>query len=152
MKDILIQALDTAFEVMNSVPPQTKRVVKKISIDNVEPLQLQRFIKDNNIPKRAYFGGHGNVEEGESEAFLCWDIEEPLSSVEQRKHDIKKFDRQAWYTVYKWLTNEGYKRCGCNTSEFKQFEDTTILDMYIENDFDRLAKYYSLFFKKESEK
>ena len=148
MKNILIQALDTAFEVMNSVPPQTKRVVKSVSIEGIEPLQLQKFIKDNNIPKKAYFGGHGNIEEGESEAFLCWDVDEPLSVVEQRKHDVKKFDRQSWYTVYKWLINEGYKRIGCNTSEFKQFADTTLLDMYMEKDFDRLVKYYSLYFKK----
>jgi len=44
----------------------------------------------------------------------------------------------------------GYKRTGYNSGLLKQFDDTTVYDMYISKDFDRLVKYYSLPFVKEA--
>lgn len=38
----------------------------------------------------------------------------------------------------------GDKRQGFNSGLLKQFDDTTVYDMYMNDEWDRLVKYYSL--------
>ena len=59
----------------------------------------------------------------------------------------KRFTDVAWKFVYESLIKNGYKRIGFNSALFKSFDDTTVYDMYIDKDFDRLVKYYSCFTK-----
>ena len=150
MKNIIIQALDTAFDVVSSHARQTKTVVKSVSIMDVEPLKIKEFIKANKIPKDCYFDGKDNGYDGYSDFCLCWDIKVPFTDKEQASHNKKTFNSWlAFRTVYKWLTNEGYIRVGFNSGLLKEFDNTTVFDMYMEKDFDRLTKYYSLYFKKD---
>ena len=153
MKNIIIQALDTAFDVVTRQARQEKTVVKSVSIMAVEPLKLTMFIRENNIPKDCYFGGTDNGYDGFSDFCLCWDIKVPYTDKEQNEYNKRTFNKwQSFKTVHKFLTNEGYIRVGFNSGLLKEFDDTTVFDMYIEKNFDRLVKYYSLYFKKESEK
>lgn len=150
MKDILIQALDTAFDVVTSQARQEKTVVKSVSIMDVEPLKLNKFIKENKVPKDCYFGGINNGYDGYEDICLCWDIRVAYTDKEQAAHNKNVFNSGlAFRTVYKFLINGGYTRVGFNSGLLKQFNDTTVFDMYVTKDFDRLVKYYSLYFKKD---
>ena len=112
--------------------------------------KIKEFIKANKIPKDCYFGGTDNGYDGYSDFCLCWDIKVPFTDKEQATHNKKAFNSWvAFRTVYKWLTNEGYIRVGFNSGLLKEFDNTTVFDMYMEKDFDRLTKYYSLYFKKD---
>lgn len=55
----------------------------------------------------------------------------------------------AFPLVSQLLRDNGYTRVGYNTGLLKEFDDTTVYDMYVDDDFDRLVKYYSLPFVKK---
>ena len=60
----------------------------------------------------------------------------------------KRFTGLAFKNVYDLLTANGYKRKGFNSSLFRNFADTTVYDMTIIKDYDRLVRYYSMSFVK----
>ena len=60
MKDLLIKALDDAFALLERQVPQIKSETKSLSIQGVNPLELTKFMKDNDIPDNAYFDGRDN--------------------------------------------------------------------------------------------
>ena len=60
----------------------------------------------------------------------------------------------AWQSVKDVLSKNGYVRSNSNSSLvsqglLKEFRNTTVYDMYMKKDFDKLTKYYSLSFVKE---
>ena len=145
MKDLLIQALTDAFAHVEKQIPQTKTQRKEISIENVKPLDIVDFMKENGIPDDAYFVG---PEEGQLGVFLSWDVEVPTTEADKLKFVKNKTDYVTWQYVYKLLTANGYKRIPYDSSYFRKFNDTTLYNMFIEKDFDRLVEYYSGFFGK----
>ena len=155
MKELIIKALGEAFVKMENAVPQTKKQEQRVCITDVKPIDLSQFMKDNNIPENAEFGS-GNVEEDEygngydyfDDHLLTWDISIPTTEEEKLTFKRKRFDDYAWNGVYSLLIKNGYKRIGCSSGEFAAYNDTTIYDMYINNEFDRLKKYYSLRFVK----
>lgn len=151
MKDLIIQALDNAMILAEKQVPSTKRVSKSISILDVRPIDLLSFMKDNNIPDDAEFYGRDNGYDGWDDIQLSWYVEIPTTETDKLKDKKNTFNNSlAWRCVYDLLLLNGYKRAASYYSgDFKQFDDTTIYDMYIKGDFDRLVKYYSLRFIKE---
>lgn len=150
MKDLLIKALDEAIIKFDKQIPLTKKETVYINIDDVKPLDISNFIKDNNIPDNCYFGGKPNSYDAFDEVCICYDIDIPTTEKERLKYKQNKFSTIAFKFVYNTLINNGYKRVGFNSGLLKEFDNTTIYDMYIIKDFDRLVKYYSLpFIKKE---
>ena len=145
MKDLLIQALTDAFAHVEKQIPQTKKETKEISIENVKPLDIVDFMKENGIPDDAYFVVG---EEGQYGVFLSWDVEVPTTEADKLKFVKYKTDYVTWQYVYKLLTANGYKRIRYDASYFRKFGDTSIYKMFIEKDFDRLVEYYSGFFTK----
>ena len=115
-------------------------------IFDVSPLNIVQFMKDNNIPDDAYFGGIDNGDDGYSDICLCYDVIIPTTDKEKLNYKRKRFNTVAHKFVYDLLLNNGYKRVGFNSGLLKQFDDTTVYDMFINKDFDRLVKYYSLSF------
>jgi hypothetical protein len=148
MKDLIMQPLREAIILLDARTPSTKLVTQYKSIADVKPQDIIQFMKDNNIPDNAEFGGKPNGDDGFDEVCLCYDIPVFTTDKEKLKYKKERFSYVAWTKIFKLLTNNGYKRVGVNSGEFKQFDDTTIYDMVIDNDIDRLEKYYSLFFKK----
>lgn len=62
---------------------------------------------------------------------------------------IKRFERVMWKRAYDEFMALGYKRTGVyNSIVFKEFDDTSIYEMYKAEEFDRLLKYYLLRFTK----
>jgi len=148
MKELIIRTLDNAHSLLEKQVPKTKKKTKCVSIQEVNPLELSSFMKSNNIPNDAYFTGTDNGYDAWDDVVLAWEIEIPTTEKDKLIFKRKRFSSIAFKHVYKLLTKNAYKRVGYNTSLLKEFDDTTIYDMYINKDFDRLVKYYLLSFKK----
>ena len=103
-------------------------------------------MQDNNIPTDAYFTGRENGYDAWDDICLGWEIDVPTTDKEKLKYKKQKFDNYAFQSVRVLLTQNDYKRVGYNTSLLKEFDDTTVFDMYVNEEFDRLVKYYSLRF------
>jgi hypothetical protein len=151
MKDLIKNALADAFINLNKQIPTTKKKVVIVNLDDkgVKPINLKQFMIDNNIPDDAYFHTEEyNTLGGDVEVCLAYTIDVPTTEKDKLKFKKDKFRNIAWKYVFDTLISNGYKRVGCYSSEFKEFDDTTVYDMYINKEFDRLTKYYSLSFKK----
>lgn len=149
MKELLIQALDAAFETLGRRTPQTKKKTESVSIIDVSPVNMASFMLENNIPNDAYFGGSDNGYDAWDDILLCWDIDIPTTDKDKLDFCVRAFTTIAFTSVSETLTSNGYKRVGYSTSLLKPFDDTTVYAMYIAKDYDRLVKYYSLPFIKE---
>jgi hypothetical protein len=130
--------------------PQTKKDTIKKRINDINPIDIIKFMKDNNIPDDAYFDTEYNGDDGYTgEFFLSYDIDIPTTNKDKLQYIKRTFNGSlAWRSVYDLLTQNGYKRNGYNTALLKEFDDTSVYDMYMKKDFDRLVKYYSLPFAK----
>lgn len=149
MKNLIKKALDDAFILLEKRIPQTKKEIKYVNIEDVKPSELTQFIKDNNIPDDAYFGNGLNKYEGCDEVCLCYDVDIPTTEKDKLRFCRSAFTSIAWQFVYDLLIKNGYKRIPYNSALLKQFYGTTVYEMYINNDYDSLVKYYSLSFVKE---
>lgn len=141
-------ALKDAFDTLEARVPQTKKKVLSKSILDVDPIDLISFMKKNNIPDDAYFDGRDNGYDGWNDILLSWDIDVPTTKEDKLKFKKRTFSDIAFKKIYDLLTVNGYKRVGYNTALLKEYDNTTIYDMYLNNEFDRLVKYYSNPFKK----
>lgn len=150
MEDLIIKALNEAYENINNRIPQTRKEVVYVSIEDVEPLELADFMKSNNIPDNAYFGGEPNSYDSFDRVCLCYNIDVPTTDKEKLKFVKTQFNN-SFSKVHNCLISNGYKRKGFNSGLLRQFEDTTVYDMYINRDFDRLVEYYSLYFSFNAE-
>ncbi|MDA3780351.1 MAG: hypothetical protein PF487_09080 [Bacteroidales bacterium] len=150
MKDLIIKALDGAIVKVNRITPTTKKQIKSISIMDVNPLDLPVFMRDNNIPHDACFEGRNNGYDAWDDIVLSWDIDVPTTEDDKLKFKRKHFRRIAFRFVFDLLVKNEYKRIGFgfNYSKLKDFYDTTVYDMYMNKDFDRLVNYYFLSFEK----
>lgn len=149
MKNLIIKALDDALILLEKRIPQTKKEIKYVNIEDVKPSELTQFIKDNNIPDDAYFGNDLNKYEGCDEVCLCYEVDIPTTEKDKFKFCRQSFTSIAWKCVFDLLIKNGYKRVPYNSGLLKQFDRITVYDMYINNDYDMLVKYYSLPFVKE---
>lgn len=152
MKEILIGILGDAFAKLERQVPQTKKQVVYVNIDDVAPLSIPQFMQDNGIPDDASIGGKPNGYDSFDEVCLIYDIDVPTTEKDRLAFKRKTFTSIVWYKVFHLLTGNGYKRVGFNSGLLKQFDDTTIYDMYVAQDFDRLVKYYSLYFVPDNQK
>ena len=150
MKDLIKKALDDAFILLEKRIPQTKKEIKYINIEDVKPSELTQFMKDNNIPDDADFVcGKPNGYDSFDEVCLSFSVDIPTTEKEKLKFCRSAFTSIAWQFVYDLLIKNGYKRISYNSASLKQFDGTSVYEMYINNDYDLLVKYYSLSFVKE---
>lgn len=149
MKDFIIKALSEAILKLEEQTPQTKKQTKYIDIEDIKPIDINNFIKENNIPENCYFGGKPNSYDSFDCVCLCYEIDIPTTDKDKLEYKRRVFNTIAFKRVYDLLTNNGYKRVGYNTGLLKEFNNTTVYDMFINKEFDKLVKYYSLPFIKE---
>jgi hypothetical protein len=149
-KGLITQALNDAYAKFEKTIPQTKKYPKFISIADVNPLDVAQFMKDNNVPNDATFGGVDNGYDAWGDIGLCWDIDVPTTDKDKTEFRRRAFSTAAFKFVRDVLISNGYKRVGFNSGLLDQFKDTTVYDMYVNNDFDRLSIYYHLHFAKAS--
>lgn len=152
MRDLIVTALDKAMITLNNQIPSTKRDTIIIDLDelNISPIELGDYMKDNNIPEDACFM---TLEDdgafGSNSPALCYDTDVSMTELDKLKFKRKRFTNIAFKFVYDELIENGYKRVGFNSGLLKEFENTTIYDMYVVSNFDMLENYYSLSFNKE---
>ena len=148
MKTLIANALNLAIVKLDRFTPTTKKEIKTISIDDVMPVDIPHFMKKNSIPDNADFNGVDNGYDGwcPGEIGLSWEIDVPTTDSDKLKFKRKRFTGVAWKFIYETLTKNEYKRKGFNTGLLKEFDNTTIYDMYQNKELDRLIKYYLLSF------
>jgi hypothetical protein len=149
MKELIVQALSAAIVLLESRIPQTKKKTIYVNIDDVKPSDILSFMKDNDIPDTAEFGGKPNGYDAFDEVCLVYDIDIPTTDKDKLKAKKDRFTNIAFRAVYDLLIVNGYKRVGYRSGLLKPFDNTTVYDMYINKEFDRLVEYYSLPFVKE---
>ena len=149
MKDLVIKALDDALILLEKRIPQTKKEIKYVNIEGVKPSELIQFMRDNNIPDDAEFDGKPNGYDSFDEVCLSFSVDIPTTEKDKLRFCRSAFTSIAWEFVYDLLIKNGYKRVGYNSALLKPFEWTSAYEMYINNDYDSLVKYYSLSFVKE---
>jgi hypothetical protein len=149
MKELIKVALAEAFEKLEKQRPTTKKEVRDIYID-VEPKDLAKFMSDNNVPQDCWFSVQDdNAPFSSQELYLAWYVDVPTTEKDNLNFNRKRFRSIAWNTLRPMLLENGYERIGFNSGLLKHFKDTTVYDMYIDKDFDRLVEWYSLSFKKK---
>jgi hypothetical protein len=149
MRIIIHPALNIAHELLMKQIPLTKKLVKSISIMDVNPLELQKFMKENKVPDTAYFDGRDNGYDAFDDILLSWEVRIPTTEKDTMKFKRNRFTSLAWNEVRGMLLSNGYERVGYDAQQMAHFDDTTVYDMYINNEIGRLEHYYSLAFKKK---
>jgi hypothetical protein len=149
MKELIIQALDYAITLLESRIPQTKKKTIYVGIEDVKPTDILSFMKDNDIPDTAEFGGKPNDYDSFNEICLVYDVDIPTTDKDKLKSKKDRFTNIAFRAVHDSLILCGYKRVCYRSGLLKPFDNTTVYDMYINKEFDRLVEYYSLPFVKE---
>ena len=149
MKELIIEALTAAMAVADKRTPTTKKKTKYVNIEQVKPSDIVAFMKENNIPDDAEFGGKPNGYDAFDQVCLCFDVTVETTGQDRENHKRNIFTSIAFSHVLGLLTQNGYKRVGYNSGLLKEFADTTIYDLFVKEDFDRLETYYSLAFVKD---
>jgi hypothetical protein len=149
MKDLIVQALNFAIVILDNRIPQTKKKTIYVGIEDVKPADILSFMEDNDIPDTAEFGGKPNGYDAFDEVCLVYDVDIPTTDKDKLKAKRNWFTNIAFRAVYDLLLANGYKRVAYRSNLLKPFDSTTVYDMYINKEFDRLVEYYSLPFVKE---
>lgn len=137
-------------ELVKKQVPQTKVEVRSVSITGLSPSELPDLMAKHNIPDNAYFDGRNNGYDAWDDILLSWEVSVPTTEEDKLKFIKKHFNAAAFPQVYSLLTTNGYKRVGFNSACLKEFSGTSAYDMYVAGDYDRLIKYYSLYFTLEN--
>ena len=140
MKDLIIPALQKAWS--NFHTPTSKLITRQMVIDHVSPIDLLDFMKANNIPLTASFGGRPNGYDGFDAVVLEWDVEVPTTVEDNQAYYKKVFNTTAFRHVHTVLTEAGYKRLSPSTAVLKNFP--SVYEMLWDED--QLEAYYSLYF------
>lgn len=148
MKELITQALNEAFILLEKRTPQTKIKIESISIVDVKPIELVSFMQQNNIPDNATFDGKDNGYDAWDDILLSWEVFVPTTENDKLKFKKEKFTYIAFSVVRDLLKANNYKIVG-QTQLHKKFDNETLYDMYLEKDFDRITKLYSLSFSKQ---
>lgn len=146
MKDVIKKVLDEVFDIVENyeytITP--KYIRHEISIFDVSPIELPKFMIDNNIPSNAEFAGIENGYDAFSDFVLEWYEEVPMTDdeikiqIDSKKRE--KFRRIVLKTLRETLSlyvNEYRFR-----APFKEMKKAPIYDMYVSGDIDGLVDYY----------
>lgn len=148
MKDLLINPLNLAFEKLEKIVPKTKTVTKNFDISDVSPLNISKFITDNNIPTDCYFW----IDDDGHYPILCYDYQIELTEMERERLKRIKFESIAFQFVTNELRKNNYviKQNDISLNSFRNlFELKSVYDSYLDKNFTKLSSYYSLIFKQK---
>ena len=139
MMKLLIEALDITYSRVLWGMSETKTSLGHI-INDIAPIKLGDFIRENNIPDNCYFAIDGN------NFYLEWEVQIPITPNDKEKFQTQMFENIAYQEVFKILTKNGYKRISDYTL-FHKCNDTTLYEMYQCKSWNILINYYSLLFE-----
>jgi hypothetical protein len=150
MKSLIVETLEEVYRKVESSIPLTKQIEKSTDISDMCPTDLADYITVNNIPRSAYFYGVDNSYDGWERGIilLSWEVSIPTTEEDKQKYKRKRFDTIHSKCIYDCLTSNGYTRKGFSSNLLKEFDGTTVYYMFINKQYGRLVKYYSLHFIK----
>lgn len=153
----MLQALHNAYLALQERTPKTIKVQEEIDIEDVKPLDIAKFMKDNNIPDDARFGSKEN-----GDVCLYYYVVKPNTDKDKLNFNRRNFSTIAHQRLYHILLANGYKKIPYSLDAHKELRDskiveltlitklrpdeTTIYDLYMSKDFDKILKHYSLTF------
>ena len=143
MKEEIMSTFQNLLGRINNGMPDTKKVLKSIDISDVYPFDMNDYLKVNNIPPDAYFSS-----DTDENPVISYEVEVPMTEAEKESLRKRRFNTFYFKYVYDLLIPMGYKRRGFNSGELSRFDGTTVYDMFINKEYDRLMDYFSLAFGK----
>lgn len=151
MKNLIILALDEAYERSKKDAPEIKyNVTKSDNINGMPVNQLLSFIKENNIDPEALV----SVDTESSNVFVSVHLnlynKIPLTAEEKEDAVRGIFNRYAAKdAVRKMLLKNGYREKNADRTKLTSYRGMSLYDMYVAEEFDFLVDYFSLFFDEE---
>ena len=146
MKSIIVKELQRCMDNLPTIPEE-KSVFKEIEVNGGS---LSDFEEQAAEIANSYSIEKDDISfycsEYSSDMVASFGIKVKATNADKEKIKEKHFNRRAYKYIYDALTNAGYKRVGFNSGLLKAFNDTTIYKMFVNQEYDRLADYYSLSF------
>jgi hypothetical protein len=151
MENIIKRKLTECYDSLGTFSPMKKQQKEvyvgggNISelLDIVENIVLTENIDKNDIRfiSNTNYSMDGDI-------IAIFDIEVPKTKNDLDIEKEKKFKNKYFKVVFDEMIKKGYKRVGFSSHLLKEFDDTTVFKMFLNKDFDRLTKYFSIFFVK----
>jgi hypothetical protein len=139
MKELIQKALAEAIVKLNKQRPTTKKKGVLVPLDVDSPRDIPKFMDDNNIPDDACLTSYDDSMPLSSSCIcLYYDIDVPTVEKDDMEFNRKRFSNIAWNILYPLMLQNGYQRVGFNSGLLRDFKDTTVYDMYIAEDFDKI--------------
>jgi len=145
LKETVIKCSESSLSKLNI--SKTKKVRKIVELDcdkyNLEGISvaIALLAKKHNV-------NIDDIELEDSGFQVSFGAMGNKTDAEIKKETEDRFERGLWYPLYDILMKNGYKRVGFNSILFNEFKDTTVYEMFTNNEHDRLARYYSFRFSK----
>lgn len=143
MIEIVIRTLDEAHDKLLSRIPKTKSQIVYVNIEDVSPLKLMEFMKENNIPDDANFDGEPNGYDAYKNICLSYYIDVPLTEKDILTYKIANFQSIACQMISDALKLNGYVKVGFDSLEFRKFKHISLYQLYVDKDFDSIFKYFT---------
>jgi hypothetical protein len=152
-KELIIAALDDYFNYLKEHSPRTKKEEKSIRVDDLKLSEVISLMEKDGIPAEATFTSIGDWLDGNHSPYLSWEVEVPATEEDRLEYLKSRFNgkgliRSAWASVRDTLKANGYEHKPYRPDYSEEFGKTTVYDMYMNKEFDRLVKYYSQQFRK----
>jgi len=155
--NILEKNLNTCFNDLTISP--TKNIIKEVPLQEEYytlselTIEVEKVAKEYNINVDDIKIDVNDEEAAYSYAYITLsfkvEVQKSIEEIETQKR--KFFERKAWYSLYTTFSKMNIKRIHGNHETWKSFKDTTIYDLYLNKDFEKLYSYYSLFFQFEEQ-
>lgn len=143
MKEQVIEALTTLLKKIKLSTPLVESYTRSLSLEDVIPCNLSKFMKENNIPDDSWFFSDDEDE------YICWTAEKEATPEYMEKDTRRRFRNKAFPNIYKLYISNGYKRVGFNSGLLRQFPTTNLYDLFTNCDYENLMKFINLHFKKD---
>ena len=142
MKELIIQALDKAYEILRDKTPTYKDQTITLDIRDISPVELSHILIEEEVPDEAEFDWE--------EQTVTWTIKEPTSDLNNLNFIKTNFSEYAW----KEIKNVLYPReINTNNSgglndfiHYAKYRNPLIYELYINKDWDTLVHFYSIIF------
>lgn len=156
IKDALITLEKDILTRMANKPPKVNQP-KEANITEVMPVDIAKFMRDNNIPATADFDGEDNGYDGweVGTLYLTWTVERLANQSEKDAMVHRRFNANAFPRIAKVMQAKNYKRLTPTLKEIKKhtvdlegkYIKYNYIAAYRAGDFDKLAEYFKLYFK-----
>jgi len=139
IKELIIEGLNNANIDLAKRTPKTKKVLIEVDLTFVKPNEMYTFMRDNNIPDDAFFSTNGDI----FSPILSFYEDMVTNDNDKLDFNIGLFPKLAYTEILRLLTENNYKFFNINSYSLMEFSNTTVYEMFVEKQYDRLIRFYS---------